>query len=167
MHLIPNQKFETKRASVRALLASTDQIQPFEFSRSNIWTYWDQVNLIWSALRGVPSGDIHLVRKGHNIRGVWLIDGKQRLDTWRGFIQGDIKIPMADEENNVALLSYSELQEDARDRFNNYGVSVVLWRYMKLDDQCQLFSTTNNKVDPDLCTMEEILNNKNLARFWK
>jgi len=120
-------------------------LQP-DFQRRLVWNNKHKLELIDTVLKGYPFPEVYIADRGIDIENITsekvIVDGQQRMDTIRSYIDGDLEISAKDD-----ILPYSSLDEDAKRRFLGYQVNV-----------CQIYGAEQD-------TIKEIFRRINLTKY--
>ena len=135
---------DTPNATVRDVLRADDaglegggiDLSP-PYQRASVWTEEQRVNLIKSALQGLPLGAVFINDRGDFVKRI--VDGKQRLETFQLWFAGELRVPSAwfaadsitDGAQGQAEVAYSDLTVRVQRLFGN-GVTIAAhWTRLK------------------------------------
>lgn len=120
------------------------------YQRGSVWTAEQRVNLIRSLLEGIPCGIVYRNFRGfHRAKPYVIVDGKQRIETIRGFVAGEFSVP-ADwfREQDLAEgagseVSYLGLSVDGRRIFDHCSLAVYETRLPSEAEERILYERVN------------------------
>jgi hypothetical protein len=120
-------------------------LQP-DFQRRLVWSNKHKLELIDTVLKGFPFPEVYIADRGIDIENITservVVDGQQRMDTIRAYIEGELDITTPG-----GILPYAELSDEVKQRFLNYRVVV-----------CQIYGAEQD-------TIKEIFRRINLTRY--
>lgn len=124
-------------------------LQP-SFQRGEVWSDSKKVKLIDTILRQWHIPPIHLVQVKETGR-LQVLDGQQRLAAIRDFVNGRIRVKgdLAPPDDNLAQLNgltYGELPDDVRRRFDQFTIRVFSISDYAPEEPGELFFRLNQPV---------------------
>lgn len=117
------------------------------YQRGEVWKKKYKEELIKSILNGIPINTIHLVEKPGDPSYRWVLDGKQRIETLKDFLDGkfSIQLTMGNEKNTLFwndLINNSKFHYLAG-RLKEHQITVVVWKNMNIGSQKEIFTCIN------------------------
>ena len=123
------------------------------YQRGSVWGPTRQRNLIRSLMQGIPTGAVYLnVRDGDDIP-VAVVDGKQRIETVRAFLAGNLSVPaswFADEYVAATVttldgpyVTFNGLTEVGQRRFERARFTVLRSHLSTVEEEAALFELVN------------------------
>jgi len=125
------------------------------YQRGSVWTLEQRQALIKSMLRQIPIGSVLVndrwaVNDYQGEFGYAIVDGKQRIETLRGFVADEFAVP-ADwfedkhivETNDDGTLVYSQLSEVAHRMIGNWPVPTLEAQEPTIEAEAELFLLIN------------------------
>lgn len=112
-----------------------------DYQRDLVWTVEQKQNLILSILYGNPIGDFLIKRENDKTKGeiqvYWtIIDGQQRINAIKTFVQGEFCLPNGDYFEDL-------LYWDVREFLFNYKISCSIVRNISYSDEIDLYLAKN------------------------
>jgi hypothetical protein len=104
-----------------------------DFQRRFIWDIRKQSRLIESILLGLPIPQIFLFRKAGKPY-LYIIDGYQRLQTLRNFLEDNLKLDL-DDDNPWRGYKFSDLSEEDKSIVEDYVIRSIIIRQIKPDNE--------------------------------
>ncbi len=127
-------------------------LQP-DFQRGEVWPRPKQQRLIDTILRDWHVPPVHVVEVEGGKKVV--LDGQQRLAAIRDFMRGALKVNGSQEPHDQFIsgldgLTYNDLPEDARLRFNSFGIRLFTITDYQPAEPSELFYRLNqpHKLSP-------------------
>lgn len=135
------------------------------YQRSSVWTTAQRRNLIKSLLMGIPVGAIVTNLRGYDTNKLYaVVDGKQRIETFRSFAAGDLSVPAdwfdaedvleAHEEDGVQMVRYGGLARPGQRQFENTPVATLEAQVKGEAAEAEIFLLINSagtsQTDEDL-----------------
>lgn len=141
--------FDTRNSSVSDVLRlDVDDKHPLEhdgldlsppYQRASVWTEEQRQNLIRSTLEGIPVGVVFINDRGDYVKRI--VDGKQRLETYRDWFAGKLEVPMEwfnrheriVKETHIddPICTWDSLTEIGRRYFKNTATLATYWTKLK------------------------------------
>lgn len=124
------------------------------YQRESVWDDERRVNLIRSFMMGLPTGIITINRNPNAFdmdkAPYTIIDGKQRIEALRAFVDDKLAVPaewfearfLLDPAANGPIL-YSELSETGRRYFSNFGISTSEASVATTAEEAEIFRLIN------------------------
>lgn len=112
-------------AVVSAIRRNQYDLSPY-WQRNDVWKENRKSNLIESILLGLPLPSIFVmvVRTPNSSKTKFeVIDGKQRLSAIKEFANGEFALSKLEMLPNLTGKRYSDLNDDEREQFENYGLN--------------------------------------------
>jgi hypothetical protein len=125
-------------------------LQP-DFQRGEVWGLPKRRRLIDTILRGWHVPPVHVV-VDHETEQFEVLDGQQRLVAIRDFARGEMTVdgtypPHDAEIYNLDGLTYEELPERIRRRFDNYSLRVIRITEYRPEEPGELFFRLNQPTN--------------------
>lgn len=120
-----------------------------DFQRRNVWTPDGKSYLIDTLLRGLPMPKVYMrtvidVVSQSSVRDI--VDGQQRIRAVLDFAKGNLRLNKR--AGDYAGLQYGDLDEEAKERFLSYAISVEQLINASDDDVLQVFARLNSYTVP-------------------
>jgi uncharacterized protein with ParB-like and HNH nuclease domain len=134
-----------------------------DYQRDLVWTLKQKQDLILSILYGNPIGDFLIKRENDKTKGeiqvYWtVIDGQQRINALKGFVQGEFCLVNGD--------YFSDLKYwDVREFLFNYQINCNVVRDISYEEEIELYLAKN--LGGTAHTKEEIQKAKDLLNKGK
>ena len=134
---------------ISRIMNKTLNLQP-DFQRGEVWSVSKQKRLIDTILRGWKIPPIHVVSSDDT--GIdEVLDGQQRLAAIRDFVLGKFTIDGKIKPYNEAIkaldgLTYEQLPEKVRLRFNRYDISFISLTEFEPSEPAELFDRLNQPM---------------------
>lgn len=123
------------------------------YQRGAVWGLRRRRNLIRSLLLGIPTGAVFLNRRPIAEDVLAVVDGKQRIETIRMFLDGELSVPAswfpadvieaAEETGDGPYVRYPELRSQGRARFDRSSLNVQLTDLETVEEEAVLFDLIN------------------------
>lgn len=131
------------------------------YQRGSVWTPTQRVNLMRSMFMGLPIGAVVLAFHGYEVGPAFytVIDGKQRIETLRAFVDDGFAVPVAwfDDSKGALradepvsgspdadrLVRYSGMPRYYQSLVNDFGLSVLTTSLKTVEDEAELFLLIN------------------------
>lgn len=145
-----NALFEPKTLSVFQIiesLAYLDTDPPYQ--RGIVWKNPFKQELIRSILRGIPINTLHFVEKSNSSSHFrWVLDGKQRIETLRGFVNNKFSVKIIWEGSQYELYWRDITNPEhpchiLMSKIKEFQINVVIWKPMAMEDQRDVFIIIN------------------------
>ncbi len=118
-----------------------------EYQRGPVWSKKQKQLLIDTILRDLDIPKFYL-RAVNNGQYEWeVVDGQQRLRAIWEFRRSEYKISKDAEsvgETEIANLTYADLSEDLKDKFDSYALDIVILENATLDEVEEMFVRLQN-----------------------
>ena len=123
-----------------------------DYQRDLVWTLEQKQDLILSILYGNPIGDFLIKRENDKTKGeimvYWtIIDGQQRINTLKEFVEGKFCLKNGDYFTDL-------LYWDAREFLFNYKINASVVQYITYEQEIELYLAKN--IGGTAHTKEEI-----------
>ena len=118
-----------------------------EYQRSPVWSKKQKQLLIDTILRDLDIPKLYLRAISGGQYEYEVVDGQQRLRAIWDFRRGEYKLAKdADPINEIEIanLSYEELSEDLKDKFDSYSLDMVVMEDCSLDEVEEMFVRLQN-----------------------
>lgn len=126
---------------------ATINFRPDEYQRGAVWSNSQKQLLIDSILRDLDIPKVYLREIKHEQYKEEVVDGQQRLLAIWGFYNNEFKLSKdADKvgDQDIAGKKFEELDEDIKDDFESYALSIVTLREATSDDVAEMFLRLQN-----------------------
>lgn len=118
---------------IRRLKNGKINVNP-DYQRNSVWTKPQKRNLIDSLIEGIPIPALYFNKIDDDKFDV--VDGQQRLRTIEEFMNDEFSI---NEDSQFGSRHYSELDEEIKDRIEDYQLTIVELRYWDKDEIEDMF----------------------------
>lgn len=109
-----------------------------KYQRGEVWSSHKKTCLAQSILGGINIPPIVLNNKDGKLI---VIDGKQRISAMRDFSNNSVKFYNGNDDKHSCL--FSELDENIRDRFNEYPVTAFIYKDLTPEKEREIFQRIN------------------------
>jgi hypothetical protein len=122
------------------------------YQRGLVWTDEQRVNLIRSLIEGIPCGIVYRNFRGFDKATPYaIVDGKQRIDTVRRFVDGELVVPanwfdaadLTDGDGSTSMVSYLDLSDQGQRIFDMSSLSVYETHKLTLHGEEMLYERVN------------------------
>lgn len=113
--------------------------------RNEVWTHEQKSMLIHSILYGYPIPPVMAQETDDDF--IWFLDGKQRLTTILGFLNGDFALHKNTPDVlgfKIAGHKFEDLTEDMRDIIYDESISIIKMKYMTDEERDEMFIRWNS-----------------------
>lgn len=132
------------------------------YQRGTVWDLSRRSNLIRSLLLGIPIGNIVLNHRGFQSETIFaVVDGKQRIETMRRFVDGEFTVPAhwfseqhLESGVRTGEASFADLSVIGRRYFENLLVPAVEANVSGIGREAEIFRLINTGgVEQDAATL--------------
>ncbi|RJQ25038.1 DUF262 domain-containing protein [Candidatus Parcubacteria bacterium] len=120
------------------------------YQRGFVWPLMYQEQLIQSILNGLSINTVHLVKKDEEGVDKWVMDGKQRIETIRDYIQGKFGISLIHKGTQYTNLLWEHIQDREhpchflKSKIKEFKIPIVMWEPLQMSAQKTVFQLINN-----------------------
>lgn len=132
--------------TIKNLFKNKDKLRfDLAIQRGEVWTHDQKSMLIHSILYGYPVPPVMVQET--NDDNIWFLDGKQRLTTIVGYLNGDFAISKNTPpvfNHSIAGFKFKDLQEDMQDIIYDETIQLVKLKNMNDTERDELFVRWNS-----------------------